>query len=312
MKLSELVNYRNQLDAASVEAISQQADRQMQTITYLVESQQVHSLEFVDRLEQKRQGVLNSFKALDTDLKILKLQLKQLIEAEEKPWFQESYRLYEQEMINETTEYILNRRPNITDETKQFYHNRLLRYNTWQHPAMIIRPGMEDYIGDLLASDPLYLVDESHDLLLPTLRQFNENYQSRLRTYTINERQKDPIYYKMPDSQFGLVFAYNYFNFRPFEMLKKHFAEIYQKLKPGGMFVFTFNDCDRDKAVMLVEQSFCCYTPGYLVKELAQSIGFEIHFTWSDLGPSTWLELKKPGQLQSLRGGQALAKVIPK
>jgi predicted methyltransferase len=40
---------------------------------------------------------------------------------------------------------------------------------------------------------------------------------------------------KLPDAQFGLVFAYNYFNFRPFEMMKKYFAEIYQKLKPGGM-----------------------------------------------------------------------------
>jgi SAM-dependent methyltransferase len=312
MKLSELVNYRCELDALSVKAISQPADAEIQKITYLVDSQKIQISKFAEKLEQKRQAVLKSFEALDKDLSSLRSQLKKLIETEEKPWFQESYRLYEQEMIYETPEYILNRRPEITPETEQFYHNRLIRYNTWQHPAMIIRPGMETYIGDLLASDPLYLVDENHDLLLPALSRFNEHYQNRLRTYTINERQDQEIFHKLPDAQFGLVFAYNYFNFRPFEMLKKHFAEIYQKLKPGGMFVFTFNDCDRDKGVMLVEQHFCCYTPGYLVRELAQSIGFEIVFSWTDLGPSTWLELKKPGELESLRGGQALAKVIPK
>ena len=74
----------------------------------------------------------------------------------------------------------------------------------------------------------------------------------------------------------------------------------------------TINDCERDKAVMLVEQHFCCYTPGYLVCDLAESLGYEIILTWNDKGPSTWLELKKPGNFESVRGGQTLAKPIPK
>jgi predicted RNA-binding protein len=150
MKLSELVNYRCELDALSVKAISQPADAEIQKITYLVDSQKIQISKFAEKLEQKRQAVLKSFEALDKDLSSLRSQLKKLIETEEKPWFQESYRLYEQEMIYETPEYILNRRPEITPETEQFYHNRLIRYNTWQHPAMIIRPGMETYIGDLV------------------------------------------------------------------------------------------------------------------------------------------------------------------
>ena len=74
----------------------------------------------------------------------------------------------------------------------------------------------------------------------------------------------------------------------------------------------TFNDCDRAKAVMLVEHHYCCYTPGYLVRELAQSLGYEIAFAWNDQGPTTWLELRRPGERPSLRGGQALAKILPK
>jgi SAM-dependent methyltransferase len=109
-----------------------------------------------------------------------------------------------------------------------------------------------------------------------------------------------------------LVFAYNFFNFRPFEVLRQYLTEIYQKLRPGGILIMTFNDCDRAKAVMLVEQHYCCYTPGYLVRELAQSLGYEIAFAWTDQGPSTWLELRKPGERPGLRGGQALAKILPK
>jgi SAM-dependent methyltransferase len=141
---------------------------------------------------------------------------------------------------------------------------------------------------------------------------FNDQYRQRLLTYTINERQGQDILTKLPQEQFGLVFAYNFFNFKPFEVTKKYLTEIYQKLRPGGVLAITFNDCDRAKAVMLVEQHFCCYTPGTLLRDLAQSIGYEVRFSWTDEGPTTWLELGKPGQLTSLRGGQTVAKIMPK
>ena len=106
--------------------------------------------------------------------------------------------------------------------------------------------------------------------------------------------------------------AYNHLNFRPFEIIKKYFNEIYYKLRPGGMFVLTFNDCERANAVSLVEQNYGCYTPGYLVEQLARTFGYEIVYKYTDGGPSTWIELKKPGEMTSLRGGQALAKIVPK
>jgi SAM-dependent methyltransferase len=312
MKLSDLVNYRCQLEAMSARPTARAADQEIEKITHLVDTQQIQLAEFAAHLQQRRAAVDQSFDAFEQELQALKLELKNLIDATEPPWFVESYRLYEQEMIHETAEYILNRRPEIAPETEQFYRTRIVRYNNWKHPAMIIRPGREIYINDLVASDPLYLVDESHDLLTPAMSQFNEQYQGRLRPYTINERNGQEILGKLPDGQFGLVFAYNFFNFRPFEVIKQYLAEIYQKLRPGGFLVMTFNDCDRAKAVMLVEQHFCCYTPGYLLRELAQTIGYEIVFSWTDEGPATWLELRRPGEFSSLRGGQALAKIIPK
>jgi SAM-dependent methyltransferase len=312
MKLSELIAYQNQLDAMSVDPIRQAADSEIEKITYLVKNQNIQILDFTKQLQLKHQSIQQAFLDMNLDLQQLKLQLKQLIETTEKPWFAESYKLYEQGMIHETTEYILNRRPNISAETEQFYRTRVVRYNGWKHPAMIIRPGSETYINELLGTDPLYLVDESHELLVPAMNLFNETYQQRLRPYIINERQDQDILGKLPDGQFGFVLAYNFFNFRPFEVFKRYLVEIFQKLRPGGVLAMTFNDCDRAKGVMLVEQHFCCYTPGYLVRELAQRLGYEIVFSWTDDGPSTWLELKKPGEFTSLRGGQALAKIISK
>lgn len=312
MKLSQLVNYQNTLERMAARPVADEADVKISAITHLVETQQIQIGQFARKLQHKRVNIQQMFDAFDSDLDELKSQLRQMIAANEKPWFQESYRMYEHEMAGVPADFVLDRTPVLTEDTRNFYTARVRKYNSWHYPAMIIRPAREFFINELLACDPLYLVDESHELLAPAMSKFNQQYQQRLRPYTIKEQQDQEILVKLPNEQFGYILAYNYFNYKPFEVIKKYFAEIYQKLRPGGILAMTFNDCDRDKAVILVENGFCCYTPGYLVKDLAQSVGFEINFVWDDQGPSTWLELKKPGEVVSLRGGQALAKIQPK
>jgi hypothetical protein len=177
---------------------------------------------------------------------------------------------------------------------------------------MIIRPGLEKFVEDLVGYDPLYLIDQQHELLTPAVNKFSDEYQSRLRLYTVKESVDFEILDKIPNGQFGFCLAYNFFEFKPFEILKKYMTEVYQKLKPGGTFIMTFNDCSREKAVMLAEQRYACYTPGVLVKELATTIGYTQIFGWDNDGPTTWIELRKPGALSSLRGGQSLAKIMYK
>lgn len=312
MKLSELVRYRNALREMSAIDTWHNIRQDLQSIDHQIHAQTIQVENFANQFRQTTENVKHAIEQSQAVLDELTKKVNTLVEDTEKPWFQESYRLFEQEMCFETSEYILNRRPNNSPETESFYRSRLIRYSNWQYPAMIIRPGQENFIEDLVACDPLYLVDSNHDLLKPALDRYNEIYARRLRPYIINDRKPEPILSRLPVNQFGLVFAYNYFNYKPFEVLKRYFIEILECLRPGGSLIMTINDCDRQHGVMLVEQHFCCYTPGYLVIEMAQSLGFELIFQWHDGGPSTWLELKKPGELTSLRGGQALAKIMPK
>lgn len=304
-KLSDLVNFKNQLDLLSTKTVQDDSNKELDKITHLF------SLENYDNLlEQRKFDIQQSFDAFELELEKLKDIVKQEISVLEKPEFQKSYILYEGEFGN-SADYILNLRKHKIPNPELF-QARLSRYIDWQHSAMIIRPGIENFIDSMVALDPLYLVDLSHDYLAPALSKFNNQYQNRLRTYAVKEDLDQEILGQIPNDQFALCFAYNYFNFRPFEILKKYLDEIYQKLTPGGVFIMTFNDCDRASAVQLVENFYCCYTPGYLVRELAVSMGYEIEYSWNDPGPTTWLELKKPGTLTSLKGGQTLAKVLPK
>jgi SAM-dependent methyltransferase len=214
-------------------------------------------------------------------------------------------------MTHDSDEHILNRRPTLSEEHDNIIRARIKNFSNHLHPGMIIRPGLETFIEDMVSFDPLYLVDQSEELLFPSMIGFPEQYRRRLRPYIIDRNETGLILSKLPDNQFGMCLAYNFFNFTPIQVIEKYLVEIFSKLKPGGRLMMTFNDCDNEKAVRLAESYYACYTPGRLVKEIAQRVGYEIYFIWNDNDPSTWLELQKPGILTTLRGGQALAKVVP-
>ena len=312
MKLSDLVAYKTALNKLTARTAQREIELSLGKITHLVDAQSIRLGDFKQQLDNQYNTVYSNIDQFEYTLNQLKNEIQTQIEIAEKPWFQESYRLYDQEMRNDSVEHILNRRPILTEDTENYLRVRIQNYVDWQHPGMIIRPGVEKFIEDIVGYDPLYLVDQEHELLMPAFDRFPEEYQRRLRLYTVRENVDSEILDKIPHSQFGFCLAYNFFEFKPFEIVRKYMTEVYHKLKPGGTFIMTFNDCDRDKAVKLAEQRYACYTPGSLVRELATTIGYTQNFSWDNDGPTTWLELRKPGVLTSLRGGQSLAKIIKK
>jgi SAM-dependent methyltransferase len=234
---------------------------------------------------------------------------------------EESTRLYTEEMqrygkLNDATnqqvdQQILDRRMPMTVDVQQMIANRLKSYVDWKYPGLIIRPGVESFVKDLVGLDPLYLVDYSEELLAPAYKLFPEEYQRRLRMY-YQDPTSDHVLDFLPSNQFGLCLAFNFFEFAPIEVVEQYLKSIFKKLRPGGVLAMTFNDCDRAHCVALVEKNFCFYTPGRRVKAIARSIGYRQMFEWTDTGNLTWLELRKPGELASNRGGQTLAKIMQK
>ena len=75
----------------------------------------------------------------------------------------------------------------------------------------------------------------------------------------------------------------------------------------------TFNDCERPAALTLVENNYASYNRATIIKNLAEKLNYSIEFFyWEQDSPMSWIELRKPGTLTSLRGGQNMAKILPK
>ena len=302
--------FRNQLDALSILPTHTNSRMAVDSLQYQIDTSAVEFPEFSQRFQRHTIDLDRIFGEFESTLEELKQQVDATVTQVEKHWFQESYNLYTNDMVRENPEYILNRRQNLSPETEQLFNARLQNYADWRFPGLIIRPGLEKFINTMVTNDPLYIVDHHRDLLEPAVNSFADAYQQRLRSYVINERDTDLILSGLPDNQFGLCLVYNFFNFRPIELIRRWLSEIHSKLRPGGVIVMTINDCDRPAGVILAESYYCCYTPGRMVMTLAEIMGFEIIYTWEDQGPITWIEMRRSGQLTSMRGGQTLANII--
>jgi hypothetical protein len=319
MNLTELIRLNNRLDELTMRDLQQESSGRFELIIDQIDVPQAGvDAGFQQRLEEKNYTLQSVFASIEEELLDLKSEVQQLIADQGQAWLHRNYTEYERFLENDyaqTEDYLgLHRNKPIRRDanTESVLKSRVANYCDWKHPAMIIHPMLEPFTHEMTASDPLYLVDESHHLLEPTLEQFNPVYRNRLRPYVIKESFDQPILTRLPDQQIGFCLVYNYLDYRPFALIKIYLEEIYQKLLPGGVVAMTFNDCDRYQAMQAVEQGITGYTPGSLVRAWANYLGFEEVFCHTTGNPSVWIEFQKPGQSTSLRGGQSLAKILPK
>jgi SAM-dependent methyltransferase len=310
MKLSEIVAYLNLLDTLSVHEETQESTRRLAAVLHVVANHPVQINECSLNLNLNFESVRTAIAEFETTLLQIKQRLMQLQQEQEPLYLAESFRLFDQEMKNDSVQHILNRSLHMDAESSTVLTARLKNLTDWRWPGMIIGPGAENFVNDLVALDPLYLVDQCAELLSPAVCKFSEKYQNRLRQYVVNDRSTHPILNELPNRQFGLIFAYNYFNYRPIEIIRRYITEIAVKLRPGGTFIMTYNNCDRAHGVGLAEQSWMCYTPKRLIVEAAAAAGLEIVSTTDATGDLSWIEFRSPGELITVRGGQSLAKII--
>jgi len=310
MTLSSIVGFLNQLDTLGVESAAG-VNAELAGISYVIQNSQIQFPQLTDELLAIENQVKLYLQQYDQTLHNIRQHVQDQIKQNESIYFDNSTELY-QAVQHETVEYILQRIRPMDPAKKLQLRGRLQTYTDWKYPGLIIRPAHSPWVEDLVALDPMYFVDTHADLISPVTGRFPPEYQRRLRCYVIDEFNNRPIFESLPQQQFGFVYGFDYFNFRPVEVIKQYLLEVFGLLRTGGTFFFNFNDCDRQGGVGLTENHFCCYTPARLIYEHAEQVGYEIVHKEIIDSASTWVELTKPGKLTSIRGGQCLAEIFNK
>jgi len=312
-KISELVDLRNRLVDTDIESVTNTFCDFMKTIkahANEVEAATNISKPNLDdsffKLQQLSENTSKEFNAYieeinacirinDDELRSNSIQLDQASNSDP---------------ANSILEKVKARESTHHQDTLNLFKERCKLYSDWKYPGMQIRPGYGTWTRELVDLDPLYLVDTHKDLLHEIKKQFNDNYLSRLRFANISDIDK-PIFGQLPQNQFGLIVVTEFFNQKNISTIKRYLKEIFSLLRSGGVCVFTFNDCDFSEGVRNSENNYDCYTPGNEIIGIAEELGFEIIDRFNSGGTLSWIEIQRPGEISSLRGGQTLAKILP-
>lgn len=305
MNLNELVSLRNKLrQALDISIIKSEIETncmRLQTISNGIDAN------FFDLITQAANNHKQHFQYFLNDIdniqSIIDITQNKINELSAK-FFAENYEL---ELKYYDVESIRSKR--IMQHDAQFEEiltQRINLHSNWQYPALEIGCRDGQWTRALVASDPLYIADYFTEFLTSAVIQFPQLYQSRVRKYLIKEFVDIP---NLPINQFSLIFSYNFFNYLSFDSIKQLLTQAQKYLRPGGKIIFTYNNADLPAGASYAESFWMSYVPKSLLIPLAESLGFETAFSF-DMEPAfSMIELKKSGDLKSIKLSQTMGEI---
>lgn len=259
---------------------------------------QAHIAQSIDFYEQLK----HHSSEFGTEIEKIYQEINAHIERKTKEYFTANYELELRYGVPGNREA---RKLNLNAETTATVLSRIHNYCDWRYPGLEIGPGDGEWTKELVACDPLYIVDIFQEFLDSTKSQFNEAYQRRIRSYLIQSEDLA----KLPQNQMGFVFSWNTFNYFSFETVKQYLHSVFNVLRPGGTFMFSYNDGDVPYCADFVEQYYMSYVPKSMLIPLAEYIGYEVHANHLMQETVSWIELRKPGELHTVKAHQALGQM---
>jgi SAM-dependent methyltransferase len=309
-KLTELVRIREQLESVySTDVIAGLVDELKTKITAVGQE---------TTLTDAGETVLNLNKDLNrihTDLDFCQDRFDLIIEKINQDIQQESQKFYtdnyslELQVESEAVANIRKVRVMIlSDVLKQKIINRIQLHTNWRYPALEIGCRDGEWTKCMVAADPLYITDYYRDFLESTLNQFTPEYQQRLREYLVRDVNFDAL----PQAQFAFVFCWNFLNYRSLDTIKEYLKSVKELLRPGGVFMFSYNNGDRYDQAGYAEGHWMSYMPKSMLIPMCESLGFDILHSEDTRNEGTavsWIEIKKPGKLATVKAHQVLGEI---
>lgn len=200
----------------------------------------------------------------------------------------------------------------IKSELEKLVKVRAHQYNDWRYPGLQLYPPDKSWIDCMVGCDPLYLVSDDVLKIKELTATYPELYQSRLRFYDYEEIKV------LPKNQFGLVLLWHYFERSNMASVEHHLREIFDLLRDGGVLMFSYNNCNLKESMLLAERGLLNYNHQELIEEVLANIGYEIiKFEDVETGNDqyrwlSWAEVKRPGELNTVKAHQVLGKIVPK
>lgn len=164
--------------------------------------------------------------------------------------------------------------------------------------------------------EPLFVCDFDAESMQRCVLKFTPEYQSKICQYVIN----DSDFSALPQQQFSFILCWNMFNYATIEVIEQYLKELTKLLRPGGVILLSYNNCDLMESMLITELGATSYMPKRHLVQLCNKLGFELLASYDlvnevDPIPFThisWIEIKKPGELSTVKLHTVLGQIIIK
>ena len=305
MKFSELVELRDRLKAAySTDAI-RDSTAFLQNNLYAIRSTTVDS-EFtysVDTLARDLNKIKDNIDYNRDMYNALITHIDRVISHEGQKFFGENYKL---ELVYDPVEKVRTIRVlPLSEEIHTEILTRIRLYTSWQFPALEIGCRDGEWTKYMVSADPLYIVDHYREFTDSATSEFTDEYKRRIRVYLTPDHDLSAL----PKNQFSFIFCWNFLNYRSMDTVKEYLKQAKELLRPGGVFLFSYNDGDRPAGAGYAENFFMSYMPKSMLIPLCESLGFEVISDQAREMAISWLEIRKPGQLETIKAHQVMGEL---
>ena len=302
MALYDLVHYKHRLlQAFDTEPVLTELARlryQLQNINSQRPDNQSFMESLLQQYDQLSDFVRNTEFQTQTQIKLIDQEIHEITQR----LFAGNYEL--EERTGGFNNVRNGRRISVNQDVENIIKQRILIFTNWRYPALEIGCRDGEWTQYMVAADPLYITDSFTEFLESASSRFPEAYQRRLRRYPLTNHDLSAL----PASQMSFVFSWGYFNYVSLDTMKQYLRQIYALLRPGGTFMFSYNDGDTPNGAGMAENFAQTYMPKSLLIPLCESLGFNVTAD-SNFETVAWLEISKPGQLSTVKAHQVLGEI---
>lgn len=305
MKFSELVELRDRLTTVyDTSAISSGVDVLDTNLCHIKNSVSDLALkDEVSDLTTDLHRIYTTLKLNQDRYTALLDHVNQRISSDAAKFFTDNYKL---ELKYNAVENIRKIRVmSLRDDTREEILSRIQLHTSWQYPALEIGCRDGEWTKYMVAADPLYIVDHHREFTESAVSNFNEIYQRRIRVYLTEEHDLSTL----PQGQMAFVFCWNLLNYASFDTVKEYLKSVKTILRPGGTFLFSYNDGDRPGCAGMAESFFMSYIPKSMLIPLCESLGYRVVQDCAREMTVSWLEIQLPGELKTVKAHQVMGEI---
>jgi hypothetical protein len=257
-------------------------------LTYVSTAEQKELAEQIKHLLQQYQD--NNL-AISKNLKrIVYNDAEQYINAGEDIWKKNS----EQMLFHEHLEWIKLFPPNKDEFTS--FSSKIFNYSNWQYPGLVYGAKNTDLLNAIKHCEPMYIMENFKEYFSLQKEKFHPDFIRKLKFYHLNDINL------LPKNDIGLIVAFNEFPFLPWYSIQIILHKFIERLMPGGILIFNYNNCATVRGFKMFEDQMMTYsTPHMYINFLThQNLVLLEHFV-SDKETFSYMIFQKDGNRKLIK-----------